>query len=254
MLDGETGYEGRFDFARRIEAPALSYLLATVPRTGSTWFSHLLWRTGCLGAPLEYLNFEPLGPYYFAARSGEQQLLLWQSLLHRRTSPNGVFGLKAFPMQMQALQDGNPTLLNQVLETVLPRSRARKVVFLGRRDRVAHAVSHARATLSGVWRSEQEKDGGAQVRYSQTAVDNARQGLDLLLSTWESMFKDLQIEPLRLWYEDVVENPDAAVRQVADHVGVTLDPAAEVAVPEIRRQAQDDAQTWAKLHAGAEHA
>lgn len=53
MLDGiETGYEAKFDFPRRERAPERPYLLATVPRSGSTYVSHLLWATGCLGAPL----------------------------------------------------------------------------------------------------------------------------------------------------------------------------------------------------------
>ena len=51
MLDiSDTGYEGKFDFAWCGQRPDISYMLATVPRTGSTWFSHLLWQTGCLGA------------------------------------------------------------------------------------------------------------------------------------------------------------------------------------------------------------
>src|SRR5215207_8866293 len=100
----ETGYEGKFDFADRRPGPETSYLLASVPRAGSTHFSHLLWATGCLGAPLEYLNFESAGPYGFAAASPELQQQLWRSVLRRRCSPNGVFGLKAFPQQLDRLQ------------------------------------------------------------------------------------------------------------------------------------------------------
>src|SRR5207253_7487326 len=117
----ETGYEGKFDFAVRQQKPELSYLLASVPRAGSTYFSHSLWRTGCLGAPLEYLNFEPAGPYGFAANSTELQRQLWRSVLRRRCSPNGVFGLKAFPPQLDQLQRKNPPLLDEVLAAILPR-------------------------------------------------------------------------------------------------------------------------------------
>ena len=86
MLDHiDTGYEGKFDFPARGQGPEQTYLLASVPRAGSTHFSHVLWRTGCLGAPLEYLNFLPLGPYGFAAKSPELQLQLWRSVLRRRT-------------------------------------------------------------------------------------------------------------------------------------------------------------------------
>src|SRR5688572_1200515 len=144
MLDiSDTGYEGRFDFAWSGQRPDLFYMLATVPRTGSTWFSHLLWETGCLGAPLEYLNFDPNGPYYFAANSPSMQLDLWRSVLRRRTSPNGVFGLKCFPTQLQAMKDNNPDLLGQISPG--------RIVYLGRRDRAAHIASLARAAMSGIW-------------------------------------------------------------------------------------------------------
>ena len=68
-----TGYEPEFDFPERHGAPERPWLFASVPRSGSTYVSHLLWATGCLGAPLEYLNFEPSGPYGFASESPAAQ-------------------------------------------------------------------------------------------------------------------------------------------------------------------------------------
>jgi len=247
MLDGiETGYEGKFDFPPAgAAAPERSYLLAAIPRTGSTWLSHLLWRTGCLGAPLEYLNFEPSGPFGFAANSPDVQLRLWRSLLFRRTSPNRVFGLKAFPTQLEALVETNPPLLASVLETVLPRGRDRKILYLRRRDRDRHLVSYARALTSGVWRKEQEAAHPARAEYSDEVVASAERLIDLQEGIWERMFADLGTEPLRLFYEDVVAAPDEAVEQAAAFLGVELDPGAAFEVPEIVRQSESDAALWA---------
>ena len=236
LVDIDTGYEGKFDFPARAQGPEISYLLASAPRAGSTHFSHVLWRTGCLGAPLEYLNFEPLGPYGFAAASTSLQQQLWRSVLRRRCSPNGVFGLKAFPAQLEQLQQMNPPLLEDVLATVLPRDRPRRIVYLRRRDRVAQAVSYARASLSGVWRKEQEGAGPARIEYSQEALKSAEQGIVFQEGVWERMFSDLRIEPLRVWHEDVLASAEAAARQVADYVGVTIEPQAAVQVPEIEKQ------------------
>lgn len=246
---GNTGYEGRFDFPARAEPPAIAYILASVPRSGSTFVSHLLWETGCLGAPLEYLNFEPGGPYGFASRSPEQQRQLWKSVVRRRTSPNGVFGAKLFPMQLQALEEGNPELLADAFATLLDGGKTR-VVWLGRRDPVAHAISYARASLSGIWRKEQEGEGGTGVQFSVEAVDRAQRQLAAMQRAWDEMFEALAIRPLRLWYEDVVAEPDAAVAAVADVLGVHLDPAARVAVPAIERQSGDQAE-WRRLYAEA---
>src|SRR3569623_2026048 len=171
LRDVETGYEGKFDFPRRETGPDIVYMLASMPRTGSTWFSHLLWETGCLGAPLEYLNFEKTGPYFFARHSPEAQMRLWRSLLHRRTSPNGVFGIKTFPVQLQALSQGNPALLQAVRPT--------RIGYLTRRDRAGHIASLARASGSGVWRHEQERDLAAPPPYSHEAMEGAERGIEV---------------------------------------------------------------------------
>src|SRR4029079_7621853 len=180
----------------RHQGPGRTYLLASVPRAGSKFFSHLLWRTGYLGAPLAYLNFEPAGPYGFAAASPQLQHQLWRSVLRRRCSPNGVFGLKAFPPQLHDLQQKNPALLQEVIATMLPSDRPRRVVYLRRRDRVAQAVSYARADLSGVWRKEQENEGAAQLDYSDDALEAAERGIAFQEAAWEQMFQELRIEPL----------------------------------------------------------
>lgn len=240
----DSGYEGKFDFPPRSEGPERTYLLASVPRAGSTFFSHVLWRTGCLGAPLEYLNFEPAGPYGFAARSPDMQRLLWQSVLKRRCSPNGVFGLKAFPIQLEQLNHDNPPLLEKMLSVMLPRGGERRIVYLRRRNRIEQVVSYARASLSGVWREEQESGKAVVIDYSQEALDAADRGIAFQEGIWARMFNDLAIAPLQLWHEDVLVDPSAAARRVADHVGVSLEPGSAIEVPAIQRQNSADSGEW----------
>jgi len=208
-----------------------------------------LWRTGCLGAPLEYLNFEAAGPYSFAAGSPELQVQLWRSVLRRRCSPNGVFGLKAFAMQLDALQRKNERLLEDVLATMLPSSGPRRVVYVRRRDRLAQAVSYARATLSGIWRKEQENGAPQPVEYSQEALEAAERGIAFQESVWEQMFGELKIEPLTLWHEDILADGGAAAQAVAGYLGVKIDPAAAVDVPSIEKQSEGDAAVWADHYA-----
>lgn len=241
----DTGYEGKFDFPRRADPPSLTYVVATLPRTGSTWFTHLLWETGCMGAPLEYLNFEPSGPYYFAARSPSVQQTLWHSVLARRTSPNGAFGLKCFPNQLESLVQENSQLLSQVMSMFVTDVPRPKVVYLERTDRSAHAISYARASLSGVWRSEQESEQETAVAYSEKAIRRAQEALDLQITAWEQMFSDLRIEPLRISYEAIRTDPGRSVQAVAEFLGIRLYRRARIVVPEVRQQAGDQAKAWA---------
>jgi LPS sulfotransferase NodH len=245
-----TGYESEFDFPVRERAPERPWLFASVPRSGSTFVSHLLWATGSLGAPLEYLNFEPSGPYGFACGSPPAQEEIWHAVVRRRTSPNGVFGLKAFPLQLEGVHQANPALVAQVMRMLFPHSGEARVVQLHRRDRTAHTISYARALLSGIWRKEQEPDDRPEPEYSSNAMAHAARLIEQQETIWLEMFRDLRVEPLRLWYEDVLADPDATAVAVADYLGVGLDPSAAIAVPAVGRQSQAGARAWAERHAG----
>ncbi|MFC3099427.1 Stf0 family sulfotransferase [Altererythrobacter lauratis] len=249
MIEGiVTGYEEAFDFPERHTAPQMPYMLASVPRSGSTWFSHVLWGTGCLGAPLEYCNFEPSGPYGFAAERPDLQNALWQRALARRTSPNGVFGLKTFPGQLHHIQQFNAPLVDNVVRFLLGPHSPRKVVQLYRRDRDAHAISYARALLTGIWRAEQEGAGRPEADYSPQAVERAGQMIVQQEDAWRAMCRDLRIAPLHLCFEDALADPAGAVEEVGRYLGVAIDPAAAIDVPQIRQQSRKGAAEWAQQH------
>ena len=252
MLEGiETGYEEKYDFPHRDGPPERVYIFASVPRSGSTFLSHLLWESGCLGAPLEYLNFLPSSPYGAVSGDPAGQMALWRSLLRRRTSPNGVFGIKCFPAQMQELQQRNPALFVEVMATLIPQGRKALMVRLRRRDELAHAISYARAALSGVWRKEQEAGGAPQVDFHPGAVDHARKLIRQEEASWDRLLAQTGIEPLTLWYEDVVDTPADAVKAVGDYVGVTIDPGAAISIPKVEKQSETDPRRWAELYQAA---
>lgn len=247
-IDGiTTGYEGRFDFPLHETMPPMRYLLASVPRAGSTWLSHQLWATGCLGAPLEYLNFEPGGHGSDAVHDPSKRIAIWRRSLQFRTSPNGVYGLKVFPAMLHDLQQAHPSLLAEVMRVMAGPESPRKLVRLRRRDRDAHAISLARASLSGIWRKEQENlAAAAEPAFSAVAVERCRRSLDYQDAAWDAMCADLRITPLDLWFEDALMNSSQAVASVCDYLGVALDGAASVSVPPIEQQAQGGAREWSR--------
>jgi LPS sulfotransferase NodH len=242
-----TGYEAAFDFPEFLGLPPTRYLLASVPRAGSTWLSHRLWASGCLGAPLEYCNFEAGGPGGGAAGDPLAQTAIWRRSLARRTSPNGVYGLKVFPPMLHQLQLDNPRLLNEVMQIMAGPVAPRKVVRLRRRDGNAHAISYARASLSGVWRQEQERlAGSAEPDFSAIAVERCHRAIAHQEAAWDAMCADLRIAALELWFEDALADPAKAITAVCEYLEVSLDPAAAITVPEIRQQSREGAQEWAR--------
>jgi LPS sulfotransferase NodH len=65
------------------------------------------------------------------------------------------------------------------------------------------------------------------------------------------MYRDIGIIPLVLWFEDVLAEPGAAVAQVGNYLGVSIDPAAAVDVPRIEKQSEKGAMAWKERHAGS---
>jgi LPS sulfotransferase NodH len=92
----------------------------------------------------------------------------------------------------------NPPLVDEVMRTLFPRDGLPKVVQLRRRNRTAHAISYARALLSGIWRSEQEVDQRPEPEYSEDAMKVALRLIDEQEAVWQAMFQDLRIDPLEL--------------------------------------------------------
>ena len=153
-------------------------------------------------------------------------------------------------MQFEALQQDNPALLADVMRTVIPSRANGRIILLHRRDRTAHAISYARAILSGIWRAEQERGGRAEPKYSRVAVERAERMIESQEGSWKEMLADLQITPLELWYEDVLADPAATIDAVAGYLGVEIDPGSTVKVPPIERQSQHGALAWARRHKG----
>jgi LPS sulfotransferase NodH len=159
-----------------------------------------------------------------------------------------VFGLKAFAPQLDHLQRKNQPLLLDVLATILPRGGPRRVVYLRRRNRLAQAISYARASSSGVWRKEQESSDTSPVEYSDDALEAAERGIIFQEVVWEQMFGELGIEPLTIWHEDALADGTAVAEAVATYLGVTIDPAFAVDVPAIEKQSEGNSRDWAERY------
>jgi LPS sulfotransferase NodH len=83
------------------------------------------------------------------------------------------------------------------------------------------------------------------------AVERAGKLIEIQEASWRAMLADLKIVPLELWYEEVLNDPSAALDAVAGYLDVEIDPAAAVKVPPIERQSQQGARAWARQHAGS---
>lgn len=125
----------------RVDKPSKILIIASTPRCGSHMLGHALHKTNCFGFPLEYVNTRNFAEWKkrFHKESLEEVI---KEIQQRRTSQNGVFGIKVHYSHIK--QFGNFRMLKRIFPDAY-------YVFLTRKDVLKQAVSLSIARQSGVW-------------------------------------------------------------------------------------------------------
>lgn len=185
---------------RPIDSAFRGYALCGEPRAGTTFLKELLASTGKLGEPAEW--FEPV----WRGRIGPTDDFIG-AMLARTATPNHVYGLKLFSSHMKAAA-------RHQWATRLPNL---SFVHVRRDDLLGQAISFARAAQTARFVSDQAERRVPE--YDRRAIDSALIALARGQARWEIWFARLNIRPLRLSYEQVVDDPAAAVARIAALVG-----------------------------------
>jgi trehalose 2-sulfotransferase len=231
----------RFDFPGPVPLRK-SYIVASTPRCGSTFLCSLLWKTGVLGAPSEYWNCHKSGARKtigirmmerLQAISGADYL---KKLLARRTSPNGVFGLKVHFLDFQEVLRGFP----QVLDHLSPVT----FISIERQDKIAQAVSLAKSLQTGAWTAKINRQRPA-VTYNRDLIARCLASLDAQRIGWLRWFEANRIDPYFVTYEKLAADKDSVVSGIIEMVGVGRDERYNIELPAIERQSDGTSKEWA---------
>jgi LPS sulfotransferase NodH len=227
-----------YDFPYHEGEPKLTYMVASIPRSGSTFLSMLLWRTGCLGAPMEHANFQVIKNWMSLVDCEGQPELFWEKIKHFRTSPNGVYGYKMFMQNLVNISKNYPDLLS----TIVPD----KVICLYRKDIIAQAISYHRAVKSSIWfHGIAESD---RTEYEFNSINNWRKSIIKQNRFWKEVFLKTDTTPLYLAYENLVANPDFFVSQIADFLNIKLDPAKRLNLELLRVQRDEHTSSLRQMY------
>jgi trehalose 2-sulfotransferase len=225
----------RLDF-KRFAPLRRSYIIASSSRSGSSHLCLSLWRTGLLGAPAEYLNSGILLPILVNRLSASSHADYVVKLLARRTSRNGVFGMKAHFRHFKNFLVAYPKLL-EVLSPVT-------YVEIGRQDKIAQAVSMAKALQTNQWRSWTPEGQKSALHYDHELIASCLKDLEQQEIDWRSWFEAYNITPFHVTYEDFIADPAAVVRDIVELLGVQDDERDQVNVPPALKQADETNQEW----------
>jgi len=235
-------YAAEFDFPKTDQK--LSYMIAAVPRSGSTYFAIQLWRTGLLGAPMEYLNF-PVVANQLMPRFGipkdralslkkHEIVAYWNNVKKKRTSPNGVFGYKVFMINFRDLVNQYPDLFDNIQPDY--------VLHLTRRDRIEQAISYSKAKQTNAWFADMPNSNSA--KYDFEHIRKCLGELDLQYDYWERVFAHAGIEPIRVAYEDLMSNEEETIASVLRQMNMEPDPTARLKIPLVRKQRGAETEDW----------
>lgn len=241
-------FDPRLDFAA---APPLrkSYVVASSYRCGSTFLCSSLWKTGVLGAPTEYLNIDPGNAAIpapnepgrlmvrFGAATPEQY---FAKLLQHRTGRNGIFGIKAHGHHFEAALVWCPSML-EILAPVT-------FIYINRRDKVAQAISMAKAMQTNAWISFDQVTG-KNTRYDPDFIEQCRNEIEQQRLNWWRWFEASGVTPFVVTYEDMVAEKDAVVRNIVELLEVQNDVAEKIDLPDVEKQGDEINAEWASRFA-----
>jgi LPS sulfotransferase NodH len=233
----------------------ISYFICGSQRTGSNVLCEALTLSGVAGRPTEH--FVPAFPgsesiahdhagferSVWARRRGLESFpAFFEAVLSEGTTPNGVFGTKLMWNALEGLLDRLRELPG--CRELEPRRRftaafARpRFIHLRRRNRIRQAVSWALAAQTGHYSAW---EGASRAPLAEPAFDVQRlDGLHRLIREaevgWHSFFEEIGVDPLELWFEDLAEDLEAALRQILAWLGVP--PADRLMLETLRHQPQ----------------
>jgi len=183
---------------------------------------------------MEYINL-PNMKHHIVDRLGRgNNVSYWNEILRVRTSPNGVFGFKSFVP--------NFTFLGNNCEELLPYIYSDHVIYLTRDDRIAQAVSYARAHQTSSWFADVRE--ASPPEYNFNVIAAAERLIAMQDADWGRLFNETGVLPLRVSYESFCSDSSAVISQVANFIGVEIDVEAQIWIPDIERQSDDLSLEW----------
>lgn len=186
------------------------YIICSIPRTGSTMLSWGLWETGIAGFPHEYLHREK----HMQILSKRWNVTTLQDYLHmlkkKRTSKNGVFGMKAHFHQFNHFFNNLP--IDQYFNNL-------RYIYITRQNHLKQAVSFAKALQTKKWAYDEQA-----LREPVYNFDEIKDCLKQIIyeeKMWEEYFQRKDIIPFRIRYENLVDNYSNSIKDVLNYIGVS---------------------------------
>jgi trehalose 2-sulfotransferase len=232
-----------------VNKPFVTYIIASMMRTGSYLLCEGLEATGRAGHPREIFCPERVenyaGEWLLPPGVGFEPYLL--AAIKKGTTENGVFGFKIHGHHVEPLARERGVVENpwQVLRQLFPDA---KYIHLTRRNRRAQAISWYRAVVTNEWwripgvphwelTGKQPEFNGREIRRMEIELDRQEKA-------WDVFFATKPGEVIAMDYETLASDYRNQVARVLALMGEDPDLAKALPEPRMVRQADDTSEEW----------
>lgn len=194
---------------------------------------HALQKTECFGFPLEYAH--PGNLTEWKRRFGTNDFhAVMQELQQRRTSPNGVFGIKIHYPHIK--QFGGFEKLKQAFPDA-------HYILLSRKDLLKQAVSLSVAHQTGVWITGQKPINEHPV-YDFEDINRCLRQTILHNASWRYTLAANGCNFIEMDFDHVRHHLAESIERIAQFVGVTVEPGQLPQQHATKKQGNDRNKEW----------
>ena len=234
-------------------------MICTARRSGSWLLAAGLEDTKIAGHPSEWFNDNeepvwcerwglsyPIGNY-------EQYLA---KVIEEGRAGTDIFGVKMLGLNFKDFEGKLRTIpafrnssLKDIIPVIFPNTH---YIRLTRRNKERQAISYYRAKSSGVWHDVEGYPLPANMATPAFDPEEIRRGeeelkdLDIL---WEEYFRNQNVTPLHLEYEDLAANYEKTILNVLEYIGIK-EPQNRIIItpPRFKKQADSTTDEWLAMY------
>ncbi len=207
----EEQFSEKHDFPRVVN-PSKILIIASTGRCGSHMLGHALHKTQAFGYPLEYANLANLNEWKKKLNT-ENLLETIVELKKRRTSPNGVFGIKIHYSHIKEFGG---------FEKVLKFFPDAYYILLSRKNVLQQAVSLSIASQTGGWISGQKLQSN-DPKYDFNQIDESLRSIILDNSSWRYALAANGCNYIEMDFDNIRNNLTESLQNIANFVNCEID-------------------------------
>lgn len=208
-----------------IHKPKKVLIICFTPRSGSSLLTELVAQTGLLGRAGEYLN-PAFIPNILKVSPASNPLEYLVRILNHTKSENEVSSIEVTWFHLTLFFKS--LAINPMLHRMpWPLDISSHFIYLNRENFVAQAISLYKATETGLFHTTQLGQEQQNTEYPKLHFDGEKikHWCEHLLQQefgFEKWFSAHGIHPLRIRYEDFIQNKKLSLTLIGDHVGVNV--------------------------------